>query len=68
MWNHSQGLPKSLINSRKSSTLAVELHESMKDAVDILNNTDGVEVDSSFLVKAMEVLEDDANKCSVCKS
>lgn len=39
---------KSLIKSRKSGTLAVDLHESVQAAIDILNKMDGVEVDRPF--------------------
>lgn len=41
---------------------AIELLESMKDAIDILNNMDDVEVASPFWVNTMEMLEKDAKK------
>lgn len=39
---------KSLIKSRKSVTLAVEFHEPVQAAIEILNKMDGVEVDRPF--------------------
>lgn len=53
---------KSFIDLRKAYTPAAELSESIKAAIDILNNMDGVEVESLFWVNAMEVLENDTKR------
>lgn len=49
-----------MVESRKSASYAAELLESMKATIEILNNTDGVEVASPSWVNAMEFFENDA--------
>lgn len=53
---------ESFIDLRKAYTPDAELSGSIKAAIDILNNTDGVEVESLFSVNAMEVLENDTKR------
>lgn len=46
-WNIHKGY-EILDEVKKSGTLAVDLHESVQAAIDILNKMDGVEVDRPF--------------------
>lgn len=48
---------KSLIGSRKTTTPMDELLDLIKAAIDILNNTEDVEVASPFWLNAIEILE-----------
>lgn len=43
-----------MIESRRVVTLVVELHETIKIAIDVLNNIDGVEVGTPFWVSTVE--------------
>lgn len=60
MWSQSW-IAKFFIESRKSGTL-FELRGSMKAAIKILNQMEGVEVASTVWVNAMEVLENDKKR------
>lgn len=50
---------QTLIGSKSSMMSSGVMRDSIKDAVDILNNTKGVGVVSSFWVNAIEVLENE---------
>lgn len=53
---------KSLIGWRKIATPVDKLPNSTKDAIDILNNTEGVEVAHLFCIRETEVLKKET-KC-----
>lgn len=51
-----------LIETRQEGTPAIALDKHMKTAIDILKQTEQVEVARPFWVSAMEVLENDAKR------
>lgn len=53
---------KTLIASKSSMTSSGVLTDSIKAAIDILNNTEGIEVASPFWVSATEVLENETKR------
>lgn len=57
-------MAKSLIESKKIVTPIEELRVSIKTAIDILNNIEGIEV--AFWARAIEVLEPSHFSCIKC--